>query len=282
MMHWLLQDKFNHDPKYRELISNLERLGVEHTMCKVVPFSDDGIEFTNGESYESLQDTPIFTYGSYTLAKIAKKYFKPASFISPKLGIDHLLENYKDEMLNSDMVIAPISKLDPPMNRFFIRPVEDTKSFCGELMDKDHFIKWRDGILESAKLGYVDPAPETKCVIAEPKHIEKEYRFFIVHKQIATCSQYRWAGKPMFIPDAEPYVKDYVQNIISQWAPDHAFVLDIATTDGVPKILEANCINASGMYAIDTQKFIISVESLNNISGEVDNSILAYARPSIN
>lgn len=280
-MYWLLQDKFNHDPKYRELINNLERLGIEHSMCKVIPFTADGIEFSDGVSYESLKDKPVFTYGSYTLAKIAKKYFKPASYISPKIGIDQLLEHYKDEMLNNDMVIAPLEKLDPQMDRFFIRPVEDSKSFCGELMDKDQFVKWRDGIIELSKSGYIDPSPETECIIASPKQIDKEYRFFIVHGQIATCSQYRCNGNPMFIPDVEPYVKDYVINIINCWRPDHAFCLDIATTDGVPKVIEANCINASGMYAIDTQKFIMAVESLEGYNDEYDHNIRLIALPTI-
>jgi hypothetical protein len=69
--------------------------------------------------------------------------------------------------------------------------------------------------------------------------------------------------------------------MVNCWAPDYAFVLDIATTDGVPKVIEANCINASGMYAIDTQKFIAAVESLQGYNDEYSHSILAIAKPSI-
>ncbi len=282
-MHWLLQNAFHHDPKYRELIGNLERLGIEHTFCKVIPFTDDGIEFEGDVTIESLKDTPVFTYGSYTLAKIARKHFRPGAFISPNINIDVLLANYGDEMFNSDMTIAPIKDLDTDLPQFFIRPVEDTKSFCGGLMTLEDFHKWKAGILElSEGKGYSTITPDTMAVIASRKPIENEYRFFIVHGQIATCSQYRFGGRVTYIQDADPYVKDYVDKIINHWMPDHAFCLDIATVGGVPKVLEVNCINASGLYAIDTQKFVIAVESLSHgTDDEVDNSILAYARPRI-
>lgn len=274
-MHWLLQDKFNHDPKYRELIRNLERLGIDYSMCKVIPFSEDGIEFDEGDSYESLKDKPVFTYGSYTLAKIAKKHFKPASFISPKIGINYLLEHYREEMFNDDMIIAPIKDLNTDMDQFFIRPVEDTKSFCGELMDLEYFKQWKERIIESSKSeDYSTITEDTMAIIARKKEINKEYRFFIVNGQIVTCSQYRLNGKAMFIEGADPFVIKYVNKMISIWRPDHAFCMDIAVVGDIPKILEINCINASGMYAIDTQKFIMAVESLENCTGEYIHSIL--------
>jgi hypothetical protein len=278
-MHWLLQDKFNHDPKYRELIKNLERLDIPYTMCKVVPFTDDGIEFPEGISYETFKDIPVFTYGSYTLAKIAKKHFKPASFISPKIGIDHLLEHYGDEMFNNDMIIAPIKDLDTDMEQFFIRPVEDTKSFCGEVMTLDNFREWKSRILKASEGGgYSTVTADTMVVIASRKPINKEYRFFIVNKKIATCSQYRWNRAAQFIEGAEPFVEAYVNKMIHHWSPDYAFCMDIAVVGDTPKILEINSINASGMYKIDTQKFIMAVEGLHDCTSEYDHTITLAVR----
>lgn len=291
-MHWLFQKKFIKEKKYQEILRHLERLDLSYTFCDVIPFTDDGIYFEDEEydddnwkespTFQSLLDKPIFAFGSYTLAKIAKKHFKPASFISPNISIDKLFEHYGDEMFNSDMIIASVKDIDTDMAEFFIRPVEDTKSFCGEVMTQEKFRIWKQRILDMSEgNGYTTITPDTMVTIAGKKQIEREYRFFIVNRQIATCSQYRWAGQSMFITDAEPYVKDYVDKIINHWSPDHAFCLDIATVDGVPKVLEVNCINASGMYEIDTQKLVMAVESLNDCTEDYVHNINLTALPSI-
>jgi hypothetical protein len=61
----------------------------------------------------------------------------------------------------------------------------------------------------------------------------------------------------------DDYIIDYVKEIITQIKIEKAYCLDIAVTDDVPKILETNCINASGLYELDTQKFIMSIEELD-------------------
>jgi len=48
-------------------------LDIPHSYCKVIPFTDDGIEWENGKP---TPEEKVFASGSYTLAKIAKKYYE--------------------------------------------------------------------------------------------------------------------------------------------------------------------------------------------------------------
>jgi hypothetical protein len=258
-MHWLIQKKFLYDKKVVELIENLDRLGIQYSYCKVIPFTDDGIEF---EDYEPPKDTPVFTTGSYTLAKIAKKYYSPASFISDDISINNLFNNYKDEMFNPDMKFGTIGDIKPQLDKFFIRPIHDTKSFTGQVMTLDELYKWQEKLqtLPDDEFSTVDL--NTPVMYSSIKTIDFEVRFFIINSKVVTYSEYKRGDTVAYADIVEDYIVDYVKDIIKIWEPDAAYVLDVAVTDGVPKILEANCINAVGLYAIDTQKFIMAVEDL--------------------
>ena len=47
-----------------------------------------------------------------------------------------------------------------------------------------------------------------------------------------------------------------------------AFVIDVAVRDRIPYILEINNINSSGLYDIDSQKFIMAIEELGELYKE--------------
>lgn len=277
-MHWVLEDRFDHDPKYRELKETLKRFDISHSLVKVVPFTDDG--FTTLEGYDLnklipeinsdsliLHNLSVFCYGSYTLSKIMHKHFTPGAFISPMLGINNLLEHYGNEMFNNDMVIAPIRDLDTDLPEFFARPVEDTKSFCGGIMKNAEFKEWKQKIIDAALIpeNYSTITPYTMAVIAKIKPIHQEVRFFIVDRKIATYSQYKSGDSVIYSPHVDQYVIDYVNEMLKVWTPDRCFCMDIAITDGIPKILETNSINSSGLYAIDIQKFVMAVEDCQNV-----------------
>lgn len=260
-MHWLIQRKMEQDPACVRLYDNLERMGIHHSFCRAVPFSDD--DLTSEIDLDTVKE-PIFTYGSYTLAKIARRRgYKPGSFISERFSMDSLLSNYGDELLNNDMVTGPLSDIQTDMPEFFIRPMEDTKSFVAEITSKQSFEEFRNKIIAAGTEHFSTIYPHTKVIISSPKKIEQECRFFIVDKKIVTSSQYKVGDVVRILPIVDSYITEYVQKIISrEWEPDTAYCLDIAVSNGIPKVLEINCINSSGLYALDTQKFISAIEDL--------------------
>lgn len=49
---------------------------------------------------------------------------------------------------------------------------------------------------------------------------------------------------------------DFVQNLIDKWIPTENFVIDIASHEGKPKIIEVNNINCSRFYGYSLEKII--------------------------
>lgn len=263
LMVWLLHNKFDDDQKVRELENNLQRLRIEYYRCSVIPFSDDGIIFESDIQIESLHGKPVFVYGSYTLAKIAAKHFSPGAFVSSAINMRLLLANYGIHALNSDMTIAPLKYLIPTTASFFIRPLEDTKSICGDVYSIDRFNTWRSGIQElSDGSDYSTITMDTEFCICACKQIDSEYRCFVVDGKVATASQYRMNGVAYFNSHVDEYIIDFTETMAAIWSPDRAYVMDIAVVDGVPYVIEINCINSSGLYDIDTQKLIIAIEGM--------------------
>lgn len=256
-MQWLIKRGFEHDQKYLELIHDLQRLGITHNFCNVIPFSDDGLILET-----ELSNEPLFSYGSYTLSKIVKKNgYNPGSFISEKINFDSLKENYKEELFNFDMVIGELGTIKPESNLFFIRPMEDSKAFDAKVMNIVEFKEFQNRIINRGE-GFSTVTESTKVLISSPKDIDSEIRFFIVDGKISTYSQYKLGDTVLYSTLVDDYIISYVKDVIKIWEPDVAYVLDVAVSNGVPKILEINSINSAGLYAIDTQKLIFSIEDL--------------------
>ncbi len=264
-MFWLLERRFlkDSDLGYTRLHGNLIRFGIEHTFCNVIPFSNDGLQ---GEfELERIAD-PIFAFGSHSLSRICVlRGYKPGAFISENKNMDVLLEHYGNEMLNVDMRIGKLGEIDTDLKEFFIRPARDTKAFIAEVVTKNDFEEFRNNIGKLHKgLNYSTVTPDTMVVISVPKKITQECRFFIVDRKIVTYSQYKIGETIKYCPVVDPFIIEYVEKIISGWQPEIAYCLDIAVSEGQPKVLEINSINSSGLYALDTQKFIMAIEALTD------------------
>lgn len=127
------------------------------------------------------------------------------------------------------------------------------------LINKENRWQAQINILAEGKC-YARITPDTEIIVAKEKPIHQEIRCFIINDKIATYSQYKLGGELKLSTTIDQYIIDYIESIIKQIKIDKAYCLDIAITDGIPKILETNCINASGLYALDVQKFIMAVE----------------------
>jgi hypothetical protein len=265
-MHWLVEHKFKYEQGdgYQKLMENLIRMKIAHSYVKVIPFSDDGL--TSEDALEAIRE-PIFCFGSHTLSRIVKRRnYNPGSFISEKLGMQYLLAAYGDEMLNSDMVIKEIKDLEPQYDEFFIRPAEESKSINGQIMTKWDFNEFKDKILAADPAEFSTVKADTVLIVSKIKKIQQECRFFIANKKIISYSQYKVGDTIKYSPVVDSYIIDYVNKIISMdFQPDVAYCLDIAVSDGATKVLEVNCINCSGLYSIDTQKFIMDIEDLTEM-----------------
>lgn len=96
-------------------------------------------------------------------------------------------------------------------------------------------------------------------IIAAVKKINKEHRFFIVDGKIATASLYKINGSISTSDVIDEGAKIFVENMIKKF-DFPGFVIDVATIGNEYKIVELNCLNASGFYEINLYKLIDSVE----------------------
>lgn len=262
-MHWLLNKRNIDANGHKQLNENLVKLGVKHSFSNIIPFSSELDE--SGIDLSTITDT-IFPFGSFTMAKILRDNgYTKGVFMSDNISFSSLVSNWKDYLLNSDAIIGRLGDMQPIGDTFFVRPNGDSKMFPAEVTTREEFIAYQAKFNSDNK----NPAfawgltPDTLIVMATPKQIQAEYRMFIVDKKVACCSMYRINGNAMLSANVDEYLIEFAEHVANKWSPELVYVMDIAISNGEPKVLEVNGVHASGLYACDTQRFIMAVEALN-------------------
>jgi hypothetical protein len=181
-------------------------------------------------------------------------------------------EHYGSDLLNADALVGKIESLVLPTSAawdaVFVRPVQDSKEFDGQPMERSTFEAWRQG-RSGAGPALTGGAlhPRGQIVVASAKSILSEYRFFVVDRQIVTGSIYRLGGRATFQAHViDEGIMAFAQQIVIRWQPATAFVLDVALTPDGPKVVEINCINSAGFYRCDVAKLVAALEAMEGNS----------------
>lgn len=250
-MHWVVQSNLFREDGHARLLDALDRFGLPYTQVEVRPFTD-AIETV-------IPIGPVWAMGSYKLARIlAESGRRPGAYIQG-LRMDKLQWPRRD-MLNGAARRGSIRSLPERVeSAVFLRPVEDSKAFSGQVLDPEEYTSWRAHMLEC---GPEDPVSgDTVVLMAEPRRIFSETRFWVVGGEIATASVYRLGGKVRYLEGAaSPAVEAFAQTKAREWGPNPAYVMDVADTEDGPKIVECNCLNAAGFYAADMMKLVGFIE----------------------
>lgn len=244
---WVVQNNLFREAALKELIFLFEDRGLEYREVKIVPFTgmiEPDIEVKN----------PVIAFGTTTMIEVARrKNWIPGVFHNKNFDFTVWGSAYSGYLLNEN---AQVMKFKNVYFRngesIFIRPCDDTKIFSGELVDEEHFDKWQEKVYRYGS----SLKPETPVLIAPPKKILREYRFFIVDGEPVTGSQYKEGERNIEMPYDDGKVFDFVKRIIQIWQPADAFVLDIAETTQGFKVIEINCINCSGFYGCRVEKLV--------------------------
>ncbi len=287
-MHWVLQNNLFNEAGFQRLLDTLERMGISHSLHKVIPFIgvlspplSKGEDFTFpdefDENYEpDLPPGPKIVMGSYSMAiYAAKKGWTPGAFANDNHDYSVQVEHWGDAMLNHDARIFPFCEIpkDPAGKRklFFIRPVADSKCFAGHVCSWSQYQEWRTKILTLGADNGGTLEPSTLVMVSPVREIYREYRLWVVDQKVVTASLYKEGGRVIYreVPHNDPvlrygsYYTGHPMNGRDSWVPARAFVLDIAETPDGYKILEVNCLNAAGFYAADLQKLVMALEGMN-------------------
>lgn len=257
-VHWVIDRALGRaEGGYERLLVALERTNTPYTLVRKPPFADYLVGMEDNDTPITIDvPNPVFVTGTTSMRLVsAKMGWNPGYIDAP--GQEELKSVWGDELLNSDAVMGPLGTIMPPGKGFFIRPVEDTKSFAGQIMNEDEFYDWRKSII-MGNFPFATLGKDDLIMMAPIKTIYAEYRLYVVDGDIVTGSRYKIGNKVFYTEDLDPKMLDYARARIKEYCPRRAMCLDIAQIEGdnlTYKVIETNAISSSGFYACDMAKF---------------------------
>lgn len=246
-MHWVIQENIFRPENFAILVETLRSLDVEHSVVQVV----------EGDLRPMPSIAPhqrVYVCGAWKMAKIARREgWFPGTFLNDNFDCRLWKSALGDHLLNADMNFGTLADIEPPPGvTFFLRPVEDTKSFDGVVMDREMLQDWRGDSRKAWMQGL-------QVAASSVKSIQEEIRVFVVARKVVAASRYKVQGRPEVSGHLDPQVTEYVQHIVSVWTPADSFVVDVARTAQGLKVIEFNNINSSGFYAIDVAAYVRAI-----------------------
>ncbi len=247
-MHWIIQQSLFKPLNYQRLIAVLERFDIPYTSISIKPGTLSLTPAVNPSGR-------VYVCGALKLAKIAEQNnWSPGSFLNDDFHFDIWLDKLKHELLNADAKVMPLAQMSVNYEHpVFIRPAQDNKAFDGQVLDQSQLATFKQNALNQG-LG------DLAITICGVKKIYREYRCFVVDKQMVTGSLYRLAGKAQVSSDIDPQAQQFVQQIIDTWLPSPSVVIDVALTAAGYKLIEFNAINCSGFYDSDIERYVTAIE----------------------
>ena len=280
MLHHMIQEDMFHEFGFRRLVDAVNTLKVPYSVFKLPPF-DHNVEVTEGLFPGGAK--PTMVWGFTTVEEVVKKYgWVPGVFKNENFNHRVLNEKWGPMMLNEDGQFYKMGEVPSFEGARFIRPVLDTKSFTGQLINGDEFEKWREE-LYALRHEYTTLDLNTEVMVASPKQRIDEARFFVVDRKVVAGSMYRVDGRVLYkeIGNDTPLYKpmwEWAQahchgdrvpgtsmfTLSTQgWTPCEAFVMDVArVAPETFKIIEINCINTAGFYDCNMTQVVKAIENL--------------------
>lgn len=104
---------------------------------------------------------------------------------------------------------------------------------------------------------------DTQLMLTKPVRILTEWRLWAVGGKIVTYSLYKEGIRVVYRHEIDSDALDFAQQLVDL-NPDYssAYVIDICRTEEGLRMLETNCINASGFYAADLHKLAATIDGL--------------------
>lgn len=256
------------DYETTKLMDACLELGIPYKDVGLIPFTEKIVNIENVE----LEDNPIF-YGSTKLVKlILNSEFSDGVFFNYNLFNVPMWNASRKDMLNQDAILMTVGEFLKGEGEAFIRPFQDLKAFDGAVVIDRH--KWFEQNSYSRTL-----FNEGNLVsVSKPKDIFAEFRFFIVDSKVVSGSLVKVGGRlrpELLSLDA----LDKAQAFADVWLPNENCVMDVALLpNGENKVIEFNCINASGFYANDVKVIATSLMKFINEKNASEKKSKTYTK----
>jgi hypothetical protein len=274
-VRWIIQENLWNEEGFNALLRALDVIGSPYTVVKVVPFAHDLIPEPTVAPEER-----VIAVGAYTMTKIAKaRGWSPGVWLNDNFDYKLQVEKWGRRVLNHDASFYTFEDhharlwMNPPSGSFFVRPLNDEKSFAGMVTTWSGFSQWFEAITNLEDLerseGYEPSSTltsKTRMAIAPVKTILREYRVWIVKGKVVTSSLYKSGAQVLYDARVDPDVIEFAEKTAAIWSPADAYVMDVAHTPDGLRVIEVNCINSAGFYAGNVGKLVQALEDLVNVS----------------
>jgi hypothetical protein len=260
-IEWILQANLTRRDILDKIESALQQDAIPFQEVVVIPFSNQLPLIVASDSFK------VF-YGSTTLMLNAynSKQYSQGVFYNDSFTMQNYLKQWGDKMLNSDAIITKLLDFVNHSNdlntTYFIRPNEDNKAFSGVVMSFKELREFNKEIKDSG-----NPHFPADMVIAasKPKHIVKEWRNFIVNKEVISACRYAKNNKLDVSADDVPVeMIKFTEAACRQYTPHDIFVIDIGLVNEKYYIIECNCFNGTGFYDNDIKKIVTAINRFLN------------------
>jgi ATP-grasp domain, R2K clade family 3 len=194
MINWVIQTNYIDSVQVEAIGRCVKNSSANLIGVEVIPFCDD-VKLTNQPIGNS-----VIPYGSTKLSRLAIKNNWSGLFFNDNFNVISWNKN-RDDMLNQDSEIMKVSETKvwasdkPEDDVYFIRPIEDLKSFNGTVATIKEIKNWM-GSVDSGNFSF-----DESCVvsIATPKNILAEWRWFVVDGKVVDGSLYRIRGQKLML-----------------------------------------------------------------------------------
>lgn len=255
-IRWILQSNLIKESTLNQIKEALIKADTSFEEVKTIPFSDSLPTIQDSQDFKVFYGSTTLILNAYSNASYAEGIFYDKDIFS----MIKYFEEWGAHMLNYDseiLTFTSIVKGDYKNGNWFVRPVHDDKSFSGRVMSIEEIQTLELSLAESNN-PYLDES--TLVTISKPKNITKEWRHFIVDKEIVSSSRYAENGMiSKSNLDIPTDLLEFVNERCAEFTPNDIFVMDTALHKDTYKIVECNCFNDTGFYEHDIHQIILKV-----------------------
>lgn len=244
---WAIQTKLTQEDSTKHLVEAFQYLGLSWAAFPFPPmvgkipvfewqkpivyYGSTGVVKTVSETPELLKNSRLF---------FDAETHQP-TWYGPRYGRDYLNHGARHTTIK-DFLLE-----DHPWDQqFFIRPNSGLKLFAGKVFDfadfKTFFELSTNNTLVSA---------DTPIVVNSVRKIHREFRTWIVNREVAAAVQYRQGTKVIPSMDVPNAVRDFAREQARKCSPSDVFVLDVAEVDDGYAVVEINCFHSAGFYCTE-------------------------------
>jgi hypothetical protein len=256
-MQWIIQNSGVTfaclDNNVEPLLKAIDENGDTRIAVGVIPFTDTIVGMEEVDI-----SVPTIFYGSTRLVEIAETlhHIKPGVFFKKYWFDPKNWVGKRPDLLNEKQTYITVSDLrNNWIDDIFFVKSSDPKVLTGMVLEGNEDKSWW--------IEEYDHLKDDDCLVISPvQKIEREWRFFIVDGVVVTGSQYKNGGILRIREPISENVWNEARRMAKDWLPNPNIVMDIAQMkDGSFKVVEFNCICASGFYA---SPIVPLLKALNN------------------